>query len=184
MPGEPIQEVPPTDSDAGAPAEDFTPESVSQQTDEEARKLREENKKLTEQLLRKQAEVENFRKRAEREKDEFMQYSLFSAVKELLPILDGFELALSADGGGEDYRKGVALIYQKLASALQKLGLKAIESKGQEFDPHKHQAVATIETDEVPEHKVVEELQRGYFFKDRLLRPAMVTVAKNTGNRQ
>ncbi|MBI2815998.1 MAG: nucleotide exchange factor GrpE [Acidobacteria bacterium] len=178
MLGEPIPDVPETASDAGTPAEDFTPESASQQIEEELVKLRDDNKKLTEQLLRKQAEVENFRKRAEREKDEFMQYSLFSAVKELLPILDGFELALNSDGGGEEYRKGVALIYQKLSLALEKLGLKPIECKGQEFDPHKHQAVATVETDEVPEHGVVEELQRGYFFKDRLLRPAMVTVAK------
>jgi molecular chaperone GrpE len=175
MCAEPIQQFP--GSDADGPAEDFTP-AQTEEVSPELQKLREENRKLTDQLLRKQAEVENFRKRAEREKEEFMQYSLSSAVKELLPILDGFELAMNNDGGGDEYRKGIALIYQKLASALQKLGLKPIESKGQEFDPHQHQAVATVETDEVPEHNVVEELQRGYFFKDRLLRPAMVKVAK------
>lgn len=142
------------------------------------RQLQEEKKQLMDQLLRKQAETENFRKRTEREKAEFMQYSLFNAVKELLPILDGFELALGSDGGGEDYRKGVELIYQKLIGALKKLGLQPVESKGREFDPRMHQAVATVETDQRPDHEIVEELQRGYFFKDRLLRPAMVKVAK------
>lgn len=178
MPGEPTRDIPQPSSEAADPAEDFTPSVAPEEAAAELEKLREENKKLNDQLLRKHAELENFRRRAEREKEEFVQYSLYSAVKELLPILDGFELALNSDGSGEEYRKGVALIYQTLSSALQRLGLKPIESKGQEFDPHKHQAVATVQTNEVPEHQVVDELQRGYFFKDRLLRPAMVTVAK------
>jgi len=149
--------------------------------EETVRKLQEEKKQLTEQLLRKQADVENFRKRMERDKEEFMQYSLLNAVKELLPILDGFELALGAEGSGEEYRKGVALIHQKLYAALVRLGLRPVESEGREFDPREHQAVATVESDQHAEHEVLEELQRGYFFKDRLLRPAMVKVAKRRG---
>ena len=185
MPAEPINESPKSQplsqpAEATPPAEDFAPGTSPPEgnMEETVKKLREENTQLTDHLLRKQAEIENFRKRTEREKEDFMQYSLFNAVKDLLPVLDGFELALGSDGGGEDYRKGVALIYQKLSGALQKLGLKPVESKGREFDPRLHEAVATVESDEHAEHEIVEELQRGYFFKDRLLRPAMVTVAK------
>ena len=159
--------------------EDFTPAAVTEQKWEEiARKLEEEKKQVTDQLLRKQAEIENFRKRTEREKEEFMQYALFSALKDLLPVLDGFELALGANGGGDEYRKGVELIYQKLSGALSKMGLTPVESRGREFDPRMHQAVATVETNEHRDNEIVEELQRGYFFKERLLRPAMVKVAK------
>lgn len=145
---------------------------------ETIQKLQAEKKHLLDQLLRKQAELENFRKRAEKEKDDFLQYALFDAVKSLLPVLDGFDLALESGGSGEDYRKGVELIHQQLHGVLQKMGMKRVETKGRRFDPRLHEAVATIETDQCPEHEIVEELQRGYFFKDRLLRPAMVTVAR------
>ena len=163
-----------------APAEDFAPseDSPVDAGDERLRKLQAENKRLMDQLLRQKADMENFRKRAEREKDEFMQYTLFDTVKSLLPILDGFELALESEGGGDEYRKGVELIYQKLRAALEKTGLKAIETKGRQFNPRLHEAVATVETNRHPEHEIVEELQRGYYFKDRLLRPAMVKVAQ------
>jgi len=163
-----------------SPAEDFAPAAAPPQEgmEETLRKLQAEKKQLMDQLLRKQAELENFRKRTQREKDEFMQYALFEAVRTLLPILDGFELALGSDGRGEDYRKGVELIYQQLGGVLQKLGLKTVETKGQQFNPRLHEAVDTVETDQYPEHQIVEELQRGYFFKDRLLRPAMVMVAR------
>ncbi|MBI4459335.1 MAG: nucleotide exchange factor GrpE [Acidobacteria bacterium] len=147
--------------------------------EETVRKLEADKKQLSDQLLRKQAELENFRKRVAREKEEFLQYSLFEAVKSFLPILDGFELALESDGGGEDYRKGVELIYQQLRSTLQKLGLEPLEIQGQQFDPHLHEAIATVVTDQYPEHQIVEEIQRGYLFKQRLLRPAWVKVAKN-----
>lgn len=167
--------------DAPSPIEDFVPGvSSAQQEDmeETIRKLREDKKHLAEDLLRKQAEFENFRKRKDREKEEFLQYSLFDAVKTLVPVLDGFELALGSQGQGEDYRKGVALIHQQLAATLQKLGLKAVETKGHEFDPRVHEALAAVETSDYPEHHIVDELQRGYFFKDRLLRPARVKVAQ------
>lgn len=146
----------------------------------EIERLQQENKRLTEQMLRKQADVDNFRKRAEREKQDFMKYALEDAVKSLLPVLDGFELAMNAEGGGEEYRKGIGLIHQQLMSALQKLGLKRVESKGQTFDPQLHEAIATHETSKHPDNQIVEELQPGYTFKDRLLRPAMVTVARHT----
>lgn len=166
-------------SEAFSPAEDLTPAAAPPDTSLElVRKLQEENRNLTDQLLRKQAELENLRKRAAREKDEFLQFSLFNTVKSLLPVLDGFELAIESNGGGEDYRRGVALIYQQLCATLEKLGLKAMEAKGQEFDPHLHEAVALIETQQFPDHQIVEEIQRGYYFKQRLLRPALVKVAR------
>ncbi len=148
--------------------------------DETVGKLLAEKRQLFDQLLRKQADLENFRKRTEREKSEFLKYSLFDAVKSLLPILDGFELALGDDDGGDEFRKGMRLISKQFLDVLQKLGLEAIESKGREFDPRLHEAVMTMETSEYPDQQIVEELQRGYFFKQRLLRPAMVKVAKNT----
>ncbi len=141
-------------------------------------RLQTEKKELTDQLLRKQAEVENIRKRLTREKEEFQQYSLFQAVEGLLPVLDAFELALQSDGGGDEYRKGVALIYQQLRSTLQRLGLEPIESKGGQFNPYLHEAVSTVESDEYEDHYILQELQRGYLFKNRLLRPARVKVAQ------
>ena len=172
-----------------SPAEDFSPaaalpeDAAEEALEKSVRKLQAEKKQLTDQLLRQQADLENFRKRSEREKEEFLQYTLFDTVKSLLPILDGFELALRSAGIGEDYRKGVELIYQQLHGVLEKLGLKMVETKGHQFNPRMHQAVATTETDQCPEHQILEELQRGYFFKDRLLRPAMVTVSKRTAGR-
>ena len=180
-----IPKEPPAQSreEASPQAQDAAAPSLENRA--ELQKLQEENKQLTDQLLRKQAELENFRKRTEKEKQEFLQYSLFDAVKSLLPILDGFELAMGANGGGEEYRKGIALIHLQLVKALQKLGLKRLDTHGQPFDPRLHEAVATLETDQHPDHQIVEELQPGYSFKDRLLRPAMVTVAKRaSGNIQ
>lgn len=172
--------TPPAASEGPSPAEDLAPAQAPPPAslEETVQKLLAEKQQFFDQLLRKQAELENFRKRTDREKEEFLQYTLFNAVKSLLPILDGFELALGNDGGGEDFRKGVELIYKQLLDALQKLGLEIMEAKGHEFDPYRHEAVITVATDEYPDQEIVEELQRGYFFKQRLLRPAMVKVAK------
>ena len=174
----------PAASDAPAVAgEDFSPPDVSPDVSEDdaagvIRRLQAEKKELTDQLLRKQAEVENIRKRLMREKEEFQQYSLFQAVEGFIPVLDAFELALQSDGGGDEYRKGVELIYQQLSNTLQKLGLEPIESVGGQFNPYMHEAVSLVETDEYEDHHVLQEFQRGYLFKNRLLRPARVKVAQ------
>ncbi|MBI1955787.1 MAG: nucleotide exchange factor GrpE [Acidobacteria bacterium] len=183
MPTEPeknsLEPEKPVAAEGPPAAENPPPQPATAGLEETVRRLEAERRQLTDQLLRKQAEFENLRKRLSREKEEFLQYSLFDTVKSFLPILDGFELALASDGGGEDYRKGIELIYQQLCSTLQKLGLEVMEVKGREFDPHLQEAIATVETDQYAEHQIVEEVQRGYLFKQRVLRPAWVIIAKH-----
>ena len=127
--------------------------------------------------LRTLADFENFRKRAEREKQDFFKYALGGLLKELLPVLDNFDRALEHAAEGDDFHRGVLLIYKQLFDALKKHGLRPIEESGVPFDPKIHEAVVREENPSVPSHTVVAILQRGYFLHDRLLRPAMVKVA-------
>jgi len=144
-------------------------------------KLKVEREALLDRLARLQAEFENARKRSAREQQEFREYALADAVKELLPTLDSFERALQTKAGDKtDFRGGVELIYKQLQDALVKLGLRPIPAKGEPFDPHLHQAIEVVDTREAEDHHVLEELQRGYKLKDRLLRPSMVKVARNS----
>jgi molecular chaperone GrpE len=143
-------------------------------------KLRAERDSLLDRLARLQAEFENARKRAAREQQQFRDYALTDSVKALLPILDSFERALqTAPTGKSELRDGVELIYKQLQDALLKLGLRTIPAKGEPFDPHLHEAVEAVETTSAEDHQILEELQRGYKLKDRLLRPSMVKVARN-----
>lgn len=139
--------------------------------------LRVERDELRETLLRRQAEFENFRKRTERERVEQAQYASMDVVGDLLPILDDFERALAADSTSPEYAKGVQMIYQRMAESLKKTGLEPIEATGKPFDPHLHQAIDRVETNDAPDNSVLSEYQRGYHFKGKLLRPSMVKVA-------
>jgi molecular chaperone GrpE len=139
--------------------------------------LRVERDELRDTLQRRQAEFENFRKRTERERMEQSQYASMDVVGDLLPVLDDFERALTADSNSPEYAKGVQMIYQRMAESLKKTGLDPIEATGKAFDPHLHQAIERVETNEVPDHTVLAEFQRGYQFKGKLLRPSMVKVA-------
>ena len=139
--------------------------------------LIEEKNDLLDRLLRRQAEFDNFRRRAERERDDVREYANTETVRAILPILDDFERALKVEGGEREYTRGMELIYQRLSDALKKLGLEPISSKGQLFDPHIHHAVEMVQTDQVEDHTILDEFQRGYNFRGRLLRPAMVKVA-------
>jgi molecular chaperone GrpE len=141
---------------------------------DELQALKEERDSLYDRLLRKQAEFENYKKRVDRERSEFVQFASSELMKELLNALDSFDLALRNTGG--DLR-GFELIYKQLQDTLARFGLKPIEAKGQKFDPNIHQAVATQPTNEVEENTVIEEMRKGYLLNGRLLRPAMVTVA-------
>lgn len=147
-------------------------------------KLKEENASLFDQLLRKQAEFENFRKRTEREKAEFMRFANFEIVRDLLPVLDGFERALKVETSGslEGFKKGMELVYKQLFDGLRKAGLEPLETVGQKFDPNFHQAVAHDERGGIEDNVVIEEFQRGYLFQGRLLRAAMVKVVSTPKN--
>jgi molecular chaperone GrpE len=127
-----------------------------------------------------QAEFENYRKRSAREQQEFKEYAVADAIKALLPILDSLDRALKTNAASlDDFRSGIELIDKQFHDALAKLGVEPVEAEGQPFDPNLHQAIQMVDTDEVEDNHVIDELQRGYKLKDRLLRPAMVRVARN-----
>jgi molecular chaperone GrpE len=154
---------------------------VAGEVDSEYQKLRAERDTLLDRLARLQAEFENARKRAAREQQEFRDFAAADAIKALLPSLDSFERALrTPEAKANDFRNGVELIYKQMQDALAKMGVRPVPAEGQPFDPHMHEAIEIVETSDVPDHHVVEELQRGYKLKDRLLRPAMVKVAQNS----
>jgi molecular chaperone GrpE len=145
----------------------------------EVEKLRAERDTLLDRLARVQAEFDNARKRAAKEQQDFRDYALADTVKAIIPVLDSFERALRASPEKSEFHGGVELIYKQLQDALAKLGVRPISAKGEPFDPRYHEAVEMVETTDAEDNHVLEELQRGYKLKDRLLRPAMVRVAKN-----
>jgi molecular chaperone GrpE len=132
---------------------------------------------LKDRLIRRQADFENFRKRAERDRSDFLQFAGMEFVRELLPILDDFERALQTECASPSYSKGVELIYTRLYETLRKMGLEPMDTVGKNFDPNLHQAVERVETDRAEDQSIVAEFQKGYKFKGKLLRPAMVKVA-------
>jgi len=174
-------ELPPGD---GAGAENATETAVRAETsapESELQKVKAERDSLLDRLARMQAEFENARRRTVKEQQEFRDYAAADAIKSLLPVLDSFDRALQVKSDAAEFRNGVDLIYKQLQAALGKLSVQAIAAKGEPFDPHYHEAIEMVETTDAPDHQVIEELQRGYKLKDRLLRPAMVKVARNPG---
>lgn len=146
----------------------------------ELQKLKAERDTLLDRLARMQADFENARKRATRDQQEFREFALADALKALLPVLDSFARALQAASGEKsELRNGVELIYKQLLDSLGKLGLRAIPAQGEPFDPRWHEAIEMVDTKDAEDHQVIDELQPGYKLKDRLLRPAMVRVARN-----
>ena len=171
---------------AADPPDDASTASAPSQAGREGResdfdKLKAERDTLIDRLARLQAEFENARKRSVREQQEFREYALADALKAILPSLDSFERALQTSAADKtEFRGGVELIYRQLQDTLTKLGLRPIPAKGEPFDPHLHEAIEMVDTSEAEDHHVLEELQRGYKLKDRLLRPSMVRVARNS----
>jgi len=141
--------------------------------DERERELAE----LRERLLRLRADFENYRKRAERDREERLRRGLAESLRELLPVADNLARAAAAQGSLEDVRLGVEMVARQLADVLRRQGVEAIEAVGRPFDPQLHEAVAREESAQVEAPTVVAELQKGYLHGDRLLRPAMVRVA-------
>ena len=142
--------------------------------------LKRERDDYYDRLLRQAAEFDNYRKRVERERRSYAEQGVADVLLELLSVVDDFERALAApsDNGSASYRKGIELIYGKLNDLLRRQGVKPIQALGTDFDPNLHQAVMYEPSAEHREGEVTSELQRGYLIGDRLLRPAMVKVAK------
>ena len=148
-------------------------ESVAAERD----RLAGEKAELHDRLLRRQADFENFRRRVERERRELLEFAGMESVRALLPVVDDFERALKTECADKEYARGMDLIYQRLFEALGKLGLEPLAAVGQPFDPNLHHAVEMAQTEDAEDHTVLEEYQRGYNFRGRLLRPSMVKVA-------
>jgi molecular chaperone GrpE len=141
--------------------------------------LKGERDQLLDRLARLQAEFENARKRAERERIEFRDYAVGSVVEQFLPVVDNFELALKSTGTAEQLRHGVELIVKQMEEILRGLQVNSIPSVGEQFDPRFHEALGSVERDDLPDQQVAEEVRRGYKLRERLLRPALVRVAHN-----
>jgi molecular chaperone GrpE len=141
----------------------------------------EEREVLLDRLARAQADFENTRRRLAKEQEDFKEFALTDALKSLLPVLDSFDWALQTPAQNPaNFRSGVELIRKQLHEALSKLGAEPITAIGELFDPRVHEAVETVESSSTADNHVIKELRRGYKLKDRLLRPAMVVVARNS----
>ena len=159
---------------SGGPAEN---EASVNRADHE--QLKAERDHLVDRLARLQAEFENARKRTEREKADFRDYATGNVVEQFLPVLDNFELALRAKGSAEQLRSGVELIVKQMEEVLRQLQVTPVPAVGEEFDPRYHEALGSVEREDLPDHFVAEEIRRGYKLRDRLLRPSMVRVVSN-----
>lgn len=157
-------------------------ESAPEPDERDARiaELESQVEEYRQRLLRAQADFDNYRRRTQREKEETAKYASMDLISRLLPVLDNFERAVVASQDSGDFKalaKGVDMIHRQLLQLLEQEGLKPMETVGQPFNPEFHEAVMRVESDEHEEGTVVEELQRGYILKDRVIRPAMVKVS-------
>jgi molecular chaperone GrpE len=141
--------------------------------------LKAERDQLLDRLARLQAEFENARKRAERERIADRDYAVVNVVEKFLPVLDHFELALKSSGTVDQLRSGVELIVKQMEDVLRQLQVTAIPAMGARFDPRHHEALGSVERLDLPDQHVAEEIRRGYKLRDKLLRPALVRVASN-----
>ncbi|PYX99868.1 MAG: nucleotide exchange factor GrpE [Acidobacteria bacterium] len=165
-----------------ADAQELAQESQGGVSRQEYERVSQERDALLDRLARLQAEFENYRKRNAREQAEFREYAVADAVKNFLPILDNFDLALRSqknEGAEAALRSGIELIRKQMDDVLSRLGVQVIPAQGSTFDPRVHEAIEMVESADHADHEVIDELQRGYKLKERLLRPAMVRVATN-----
>lgn len=173
--------------ESGTPDETGASENQSQpvnvataELETELERLRSERATYLDRLARLQAEFDNFRKRNAKEQQDFRDYALADALKQFLPILDSLDRATRAENvSAPDFRAGIELIDRQFHDVLSKLGVEPISATGNPFDPTYHQAIQMVETEDEKDNHVLDELQRGYKLRDRLLRPAMVRVASN-----
>ncbi|QHS22815.1 nucleotide exchange factor GrpE [Virgibacillus sp. MSP4-1] len=159
--------------------QDDTEDNHSQALEEELEAVKKEKDEMQNKLLRVQADFDNFKRRAKKDRENDLKYKSQDVVTELLPILDNFERALQVDVDGEStesFVDGMNMIYRQLVSAMEKAGVEEIEAEGKVFDPNIHQAVMQDSNNEKESNTVTEVLQKGYMLKDRVIRPAMVKV--------
>jgi molecular chaperone GrpE len=159
----------------GAASDDLAAQVTALKADRD--RLNADKAELHDRLLRRQADFDNFRKRAERDRSDFLQYAGMEFVREMLPIVDDFDRALKIETADANYAKGVELINGRMHETLKKMGLEPMDTVGKTFDPNLHQAVERVETEDADDQTILAEFQRGYTFKGKLLRPAMVKVA-------
>lgn len=159
---------------------EVVPEAEDTVSKSEYDSLKAERDQLIDRMARLQAEFDNARKRAEREKVEFRDTATGNVVDQFLPVVDNFQLALASTGDVEQLRSGVQLIVKQMEETLQKMNVTAIPAVGEPFDPRVHEALGSVDRDDIPDQHVAEEIRRGYKLRDRLLRPALVRVAHNS----
>lgn len=158
-----------------------TEEQTIEDASAEVEKLRLENEESQQRVLRVQADYDNFRRRTVKEKEELAKYASSVLITQLIPVIDNFERALATGSDSTDnsaFVKGVEMIFRQLEDVLGSEGLKPMKSVGEPFNPEYHQAIMQVESDEYEEGIVVEEVQKGYLLKDKVLRPAMVKVSQ------
>ncbi|AKQ63303.1 Heat shock protein GrpE [Myxococcus hansupus] len=190
------EETPPSPSEAAAPSEDVAAlrqevealkaqvefsQAKGRETMERLREAHERAKEAQERTVRHAADLENYRKRAQKEKEEVQRFGSEKLLKDLLPVLDNLDRALDAAAKSPDldsFEKGVAMTRKSFEDALGRHGVKGFSAKGQPFDPRLHEAIQQVETADVPSGHVVHEVVRGFHLNDRLVRPAMVVVAR------
>jgi molecular chaperone GrpE len=164
---------------AAAAEEESVPAAAEPVSREAYEQLKNERDQLLDRLARLQAEFENARKRVEREKQEYRDYAVGNVVEQFLPVLDNFELALKSGGNAHQLRSGVALIVKQMEDVLRQMQVTPVATVGAAFDPRVHEALGSMDREDLPDQHVAEEIRRGYKLRERLLRPAMVRVANN-----
>lgn len=175
-----LTETPAPDAGRPAPADQLEAADAAEAlaaVTAERDQLAAEKAELLDRFLRRAAEFENFRRRSERERAEIAGFAAGEIVRELLPVLDDFERALKVQSTDKEYAQGIELIHQRLLEVLTKSGLEPVAAEGRRFDPHLHDAVETAPSEELEDQTILEEKRRGYNFRGRPLRPAMVKVA-------
>lgn len=160
----------------GEPAGSRTADS-SDTSDQEVEKLRREIADLRDRSMRTLADFDNFRKRAERERQELKKYALVEPLRDFLEIMDNLDLALAAAGSADDLKRGIQMIHRQMSDLLRRFGVQEVAALGQPFDPALHEAVSREEDPTVKAPTVTGEMRRGYKIHDRLLRPSMVKVS-------
>ncbi len=185
--GEDTPETPKKENDQNETETAETTEAKEASVADEFAQLKAEYENRYDRMLRTIAEYENSKKRAEREKEEFLKYAIEGFVKDLIPVMDSIDSAIASTNESKDFdalSEGVQLIYKQLLDALERRGVTPIEAVGETFDPTQHEAIMHVKSDDVPENAVIQDFQRGYMLHNRVVRPSMVSVSKGSGKKK